>query len=150
MNLSNIRTVRILLVDDNPGDVLLTKEAFRAGKIANAMDVAKDGEQAIAMLRQQGEYKDFQLPDLILLDLNMPKKDGREVLADIKSDPALKAIPVVIMTSSKAESDVVKSYHLHANSYVVKPINLEQFSEVVTSIEEFWFTIVALPTKFNK
>lgn len=140
------RSVHILMVDDNEGDVLLTQEAFREAKVANTMDVAVDGEQALSILRKEGQYATFQTPDLVLLDLNMPKKDGCEVLDAIKSDEALKTLPVVIMTSSQAETDVVKSYKLHANSYIVKPLDLEQFANVVSSIEHFWFSVVQLPT----
>lgn len=140
-----VKPVHILLVEDNLGDVLLTKEAFRGFKIKNEIDVASDGEQAMNMLNRVGEYSDYRRPDLILLDLNMPKKDGRETLSEIKNHPELKSIPVIIMTSSKAEVDVVKTYDLHANSYIVKPVDLEQFSKIVSSIEEFWFTVVILP-----
>ena len=140
------RPIHILLVDDNQGDVLLTQEAFRTAKVANTMDIAVDGEQALAMLRKQDDYASLNTPDLILLDLNMPKKDGREVLAEIKSDANLKSIPVAIMTSSKAEADIVKTYQLHANCYILKPVTLDQFVDVVSSIEHFWFSVVVLPT----
>ncbi len=140
------RPIHILLVDDNQGDVLLTQEAFRTAKVANTMDIAVDGEQALAMLRKQDDYASLNTPDLILLDLNMPKKDGREVLAEIKSDANLKSIPVAIMTSSKAEADIVKTYQLHANCYILKPVTLDQFVNVVSSIEHFWFSVVVLPT----
>ena len=140
------RPIHILLVDDNQGDVLLTQEAFRTAKVANTMDIAVDGEQALAMLRKQDDYASLNTPDLILLDLNMPKKDGREVLAEIKSDANLKSIPVAIMTSSKAEADIVKTYQLHANCYILKPVTLDQFVNVVSSIKHFWFSVVVLPT----
>lgn len=149
MTIEYSKPVHILLVEDNVGDVLLTKEAFKGSKINNHIDVAEDGEKAMAMLRNEGEYSDYQLPDLILLDLNMPKKDGREVLEEIKSDDKLKSIPVAIMTSSKAEADVVKTYNLHANCYIVKPITLDQFVEVVNSIENFWFSVVVLPSSVH-
>jgi two-component system response regulator len=138
------RPVEILLVEDNYGDVLLTTEAFDSGKLSNHIRVAADGEQALAMLRREGEHADHPRPDLILLDLNLPKVDGREVLAAVKADPDLKHIPVVVLTSSAAETDVVKSYNLHANSYVVKPVNMEKLSEIVATIEAFWFTVVVL------
>lgn len=139
------RPVEILLVEDSPGDVRLTREAFKEGKLANNLHVVKDGEAAVAFLRRQGDYKDAVRPDLILLDLNLPKKDGREVLADIKADEHLKRIPVVILTTSKAEQDVLRAYDLHANCYVTKPVDLEQFLLVVKMIEEFWLQIVKLP-----
>lgn len=139
------RPVEILLIEDNYGDVLLTQVALNDAKIANNITVASDGEQALEMLRQEGKYVDYKLPDLVLLDLNLPKKEGKEVLAEIKSDERLKRIPVVILTSSNAERDVVRSYNLHANSYIIKPVNLEKFAEIVSSIESFWFTIVSFP-----
>ena len=146
MNQQLGRPVEILLAEDNPGDVVLTQEAFQDSKIINNLHVVHDGEEAIGFLRRQGKYASANRPDLILLDLNMPKKDGREVLAEIKSDESLKKIPVVVMTSSKAESDVVQTYNLHVNSYIVKPLNLERFAAVVETIEDFWFSIVVLPT----
>ncbi len=139
------RPIDILLVEDNPGDVRLTVEALRDSKVRNKLYVAKDGMEATAFLRREGKYADAPHPDLILLDLNLPKKDGPEVLAEIKEDPALKHIPVVILTSSKAEEDIIKTYNLHANCYVTKPIDLEQFMMVVNSIRDFWLTIVKLP-----
>lgn len=140
-----LKPVDILLVEDNPGDVLLTEEAFLQAKIKSNIHVAEDGEIALKMLRQEGEYNAAILPDIILLDLNLPKKDGREVLQEIKADDFLKKIPVVILTSSQAEQDITKSYNLHANSYIIKPVNLERFGEIVQAIENFWFSIVALP-----
>jgi two-component system, chemotaxis family, response regulator Rcp1 len=137
--------VEILLVEDNPGDVRLTREALAEGKVRNNLSVVHDGIEALAFLRREGRYAKAPAPDLILLDLNMPKKDGREVLAEIKTDKQLKAIPVVILTTSAAERDILKSYQLHANSYITKPVDLAQFIEVIRSIEEFWFTIVRLP-----
>ena len=140
-NRSNAVPIRILLVEDNPGDVDLTKIALRQSKIANELAVAKDGVQALEMLQQEGAKP----TDLILLDLNLPRKDGREVLAVIKEDPALRRIPVVVLTSSKAEQDVHKSYDLHANCYITKPVGFEEFTNIVKSIEDFWFTVVRLP-----
>lgn len=137
--------VKILLVEDNPGDVRLTEEALREGKVRNDLYVAKDGVEALAFLNQEGEYSDVPRPDVILLDLNLPKKDGREVLAEVKADPNLKRIPVVILTTSSADEDIVKTYELHANCYITKPVDLEQFITVVQSVEDFWFTIVKLP-----
>ncbi len=139
------RPAEILLVEDNPGDIRLTQEALAEGKILNRLSVAKDGVEALAFLRQEGDYAGSPMPDLILLDLNMPRKDGREVLAEIKADDQLKQIPVVILTTSDAEADILKSYKLHVNAYVTKPVDLEQFFAVVKSIEEFWLTIVKLP-----
>jgi two-component system, chemotaxis family, response regulator Rcp1 len=135
------RPIEILLVEDNPGDVRLTIEALRDSKVRNNLQVAVDGVAALEQLRRQ----DVPRPDLILLDLNLPKKDGREVLAEIKADPALKTIPVVILTTSRAEQDVLRSYELQANCYISKPVDLEQFITVVKSIEDFWLTIVTLP-----
>jgi CheY-like chemotaxis protein len=139
------RPVEILLVEDNPGDVRLTQEALHESKLRNNLSVARDGVEALAFLRREGSYAGAPRPDLILLDLNLPRKDGREVLAEVKSDPALRTIPVVVLTTSKAEQDVVQSYNLHANCYVTKPVDLEQFITVVQSIEGFWFSIVTLP-----
>jgi CheY-like chemotaxis protein len=141
------RPIEILLVEDNPGDVRLTKEALKEGKVRNNMFVATDGEEALTFLRQQGTYAEARRPDLILLDLNLPKKSGREVLEEIKADPDLKRIPVVVLTVSKDEQDVLKSYNLHANCYITKPVDLEQFIEVVKSIEDFWLTVVMLPPR---
>jgi len=140
-----MRPVEILLVEDNPGDVRLTKEALKEAKVINNLTVLKDGVEALAFLRQQGPYGAAVIPHLILLDLNLPKKDGREVLAEIKADEKLKRIPVVVLTTSQDEQDVFKSYNLHANCYVTKPVDLEQFMTVVKSIEDFWLGIVMLP-----
>lgn len=140
------RAVEILLVEDNPGDVRLTLEALRENRLHNNLHVVEDGEEAMAFLRRESGYADVPRPDLILLDLNLPKKDGREVLAEIKEDPNLKRIPVVILTTSLAEEDVFSMYDLYANCYVTKPVDLEQFIKVVRTIEEFWVTIVKLPT----
>jgi chemotaxis family two-component system response regulator Rcp1 len=137
--------IEILLVEDNPGDVRLTREALRDGKIVNSLHVAEDGVDALAFLRREGKHRNAVRPELILLDLNLPKKDGREVLAEIKADEDLKRIPVVVLTSSQAEQDIVKSYNLHANCYVTKPVDLDQFITVVKSIEHFWLKVVKLP-----
>jgi len=139
------RGIEILLVEDNPGDVRLTMEALKDGKILNTLHVVADGVEAMAFLNREGTYADAPRPELILLDLNLPKKDGREVLAEIKRDRALKRIPVVILTSSAAEQDIVKSYNLYANCYITKPVDLDQFIGVVKSIEHFWLTVVKLP-----
>lgn len=138
-------SVEILLVEDNPGDVRLTREALKEGKVRNNLHVVGDGVEALAFLRREGQYTNAPWPDVILLDLNLPKKDGREVLAEIKDDPNLKRIPVVILTTSAAEQDILKTYNLHANCYVTKPVDFEQFITVVRSIERFWFTVVKLP-----
>ena len=139
--------IEILLVEDNPGDVRLIIEALKEGKMRNNIRTVKDGEEALAFLRHQGAYKDTLKPDLILLDLNLPKKDGREVLKEIKQDPNLKRTPVIILTSSKAEEDIVKSYEGHANCYITKPVQLEDFMNVAKSIEGFWLSIVKLPPR---
>ena len=139
------KPVEILLVEDNPGDVRLTQEAFKESKILNNLSVAMDGEEAMAFLRREGEYGTAPCPDLILLDLNLPKKDGREVLAEIKSDERLRQIPVVVLTISKAEEDIVRSYNLSANCYITKPIDFDQFISVVPSIGDFWLRAVKLP-----
>jgi len=139
--------IEILLVEDNPGDVRLTREALREGKIHNNLAVVEDGVEALRYLRGEGPYAGSPRPDVILLDLNLPRKDGREVLEEVKADPHLRTIPVVVLTSSDAERDVVRAYDLHANCYVTKPVDLEQFINVVKSIESFWFSIVKLPTR---
>jgi chemotaxis family two-component system response regulator Rcp1 len=141
------RPIEILLVEDNPGDVRLTKEALKEGKVMNVLNTVGDGEEALAYLRRQGAYAQATRPDLILLDLNLPGRSGREVLAEIKEDSELKRIPVVILTISEAEQDIIKSYNLHANCYITKPVNLEQFIDVVKSIEDFWLTVVMLPPR---
>ena len=137
--------IEILLVEDNPGDVVLTREALKDAKMCNALHAVADGEEAMAFLRREGRYTSAPRPDLILLDLNLPKKDGREVLRDIKQDPELKRIPVVVLTTSQAEEDILRSYDLHANCYVTKPVDLNQFLTSVKSIEDFWLTVVKLP-----
>ncbi len=140
------RPVHILLIEDNPGDVRLTIEALREAKVRNTLNVASDGEEALRYLHHLGPHRDAPRPDLILLDLNLPRKDGREVLAEIKVDPNLKIIPVVILTTSQAEQDILRSYELRANCYITKPVDLDQFITVVRSIESFWLTIVTLPS----
>jgi CheY-like chemotaxis protein len=139
------RAVEILLVEDNEGDVRLTREALREGHLRNHLHVAEDGERALDFLYRRGEYVDAPRPDLILLDLNLPRRDGREVLAEIKNDPSLKRIPVVVLTTSRAEADLVRMYDLHANCFITKPVDFDQFIQVVKTIENFWFTIVVLP-----
>ena len=142
---TTMKPIEILLVEDNPGDADLAREALADSKLNNNLSVVMDGEEAMAYLRRDGKYADAPRPDLVLLDLNLPKKDGREVLAEIKADGDLKRIPVVILTTSRAEEDVLKSYNLHANCYITKPIDLNQFLKVVKSIEDFWLSIVVLP-----
>ncbi len=141
----SVKPIEILMVEDNPGDVRLTVEALKEGKVRNKLHVVEDGVEAMAFLRGEGEYADAPRPDLILLDLNLPKKDGREVLAEIKGDPNLRRIPVVVLTVSEANEDILKTYDLHANCYVTKPVDLDQFIVVVKSVEDFWLTIVKLP-----
>jgi CheY-like chemotaxis protein len=137
--------VDVLLVEDDDGDVLMTKEAFEYHKIRNRLHVVNDGEQALQFLRQEGEYADAPRPGLILLDLNLPRRDGREVLAELKDDPQLGMIPVVVLTTSEAEEDIVRSYRLHANAYVSKPVDFDRFIEVVRHIDDFFVTVVKLP-----
>jgi CheY-like chemotaxis protein len=137
--------IQILLVEDNPGDVRLTAETLRAGKVANDLHVAKDGEAAMAFLRQEAPHADAPRPDLVILDLNLPRKDGIEVLTEIKDDESLHVIPIVILTTSAAERDVLQSYELKANAFVTKPIGVHDFIAAVTSIEDFWLNIVRLP-----
>jgi CheY-like chemotaxis protein len=144
---SGMRLVEILLVEDNPGDVRLTQEALKDSKLVNKLHVVGDGDEALAFLRKQNEHANAPRPDLIVLDLNLPKKSGREVLAEIKEDPDLRRIPVVVLTISTSEGDVLETYDLHANCFITKPIGLEQFLEVVRSIEDFWLSIVRLPPK---
>jgi two-component system, chemotaxis family, response regulator Rcp1 len=139
------RAIEILLVEDNPGDVRLTVEGLKEGKVRNNLHVARDGVEALEFLRHEGQYANAVRPDLILLDLNLPRKDGREVLTEIKADPRLKTIPVVVLTTSRAEQDILHSYELQANCYITKPVDLDQFITVVQSIEDFWLTVVTLP-----
>lgn len=144
-NGNRVEPIEILLVEDNPADVRLTREALKEEKIHNHLSVVSDGVEALAFLRQEGRHGKAARPDLILLDLNLPRKDGREVLAEIKSDEKLKLIPVVVLTTSDADRDILQSYRLHANCYIKKPLDLNQFSMVVKSIREFWLSIVKLP-----
>lgn len=144
-NEKTIRPIGILLVEDNDGDARLAQEAMKDAKVLNHIDRVVDGVEAMAYLRKQGKYTKAIRPDLVLLDLNLPRKDGREVLEEIKTDPDLRRIPVVILTVSKAEEDIVRTYNLHANCYIQKPVDLARFLEVVKSIESFWLTIVQLP-----
>jgi len=139
------KPIEILLVEDNPGDVRLTMELLKESKIRNRINVVNDGIEAMAYLRKEAKFGGAPRPDLILLDLNMPRKDGREVLAEIKQDPDLKQIPVVVLTTSAAEQDIVRSYNDHANAYITKPVDLDQFAKVVKSVEDFWFTVVKFP-----
>jgi DNA-binding response OmpR family regulator len=143
--MSQNRPVEILLIEDNEADVRLTREGIKEAKINNNLNVVRDGEEAMDYLHKRGEYQDVPRPDLVLLDLNLPKKDGREVLEEIKNSDLLKSLPVVVLTTSEAEKDIVKSYELHANCYVTKPLGLDQFVEVIRAIEDFWFSIVKLP-----
>jgi len=141
----DVKVVEILLVEDSLSDVALTRETLRDAKVANRLHVARDGVEAMEFLRQDGKFSGAPRPDLILLDLNLPRKDGREVLAEVKASDDLKTIPVIVLTTSKAENDILKSYKLHANCYITKPIDLKQFAGIVKLIEDFWLTIVKLP-----
>ena len=141
------RAIEILLVEDNPGDVRLTQEALKDGKVVNNLHVARDGVEAMAFLRREGQYATAVQPDLILLDLNLPRKNGQEILAEIKADARLKRIPVVVLTTSTDEKDVLEAYDLRANSYITKPVDLDQFISIVESISDFWLAIVRLPPK---
>lgn len=143
--LKSLRPIEILMVEDNPGDVRLTREALKGGKIWNELHVVTDGVAALDYLRRVPPYEGAPRPDLVLLDLNLPKKDGREVLAAMKGDPSLKTIPVVVLTTSQAEEDVFRAYNLNCNCYVTKPVDFEQFTRIVQAIEQFWLTIVTLP-----
>ena len=139
--------IEVLLVEDDPGDVLMTREAFEDNKVRNRLTVVSDGAEALAYLRREGEYADAARPDLILLDLNLPRRDGREVLAEIKSDERLHQIPVVVLTTSQSEEDVLRSYQLHANAYVTKPVDFDRFIEVVRQIDDFFLSVVKLPPR---
>lgn len=141
------RPIDVLLVEDDPGDVLMTREAFEDNKVANNLYVVNDGVMAMEFLRKEGQYVDAPTPDLVLLDLNLPRMDGREVLAALKEDPELRRIPVVVLTTSEAEEDVLRSYSLHANAYVTKPVDFSRFIEVVRQIDEFFVTVVRLPSR---
>ena len=146
---SRSEPAQILLVEDNPGDVRLTKEAFKQGRIENDLHVVSDGIEALAFLSQEVEYADAPRPDLILLDLNLPGKGGEEVLEELKEDPVLRSIPVIVLTSSRAEEDVVKSYELHANAYLTKPVDPDEFIQTVRAFEKFWFSVVRLPPEVD-
>ncbi len=141
------RPITVLLVEDDPGDVLMTREAFEEYKMRNTLNVVSDGVEALAHLRREGEFADAAMPDLILLDLNLPRRDGRQVLAEIKNDPELCRIPVVVLTTSQAEEDVLRSYQLHANAYVAKPVDFERFISVVKQIDDFFVSVVRLPSR---
>ena len=143
--MSDAQPISVLLVEDDPGDVVLVTEAFEHNKVANDLHTVQDGVEAVSFLRKEGEYTSAPTPDLILLDLNLPRKDGREVLEEIKADPELRRIPVVVLTTSKAEEDVLRSYDLHANAYVTKPVDFDRFIEVVRQIDEFFVSVVKLP-----
>lgn len=148
-NRANLRPIRLLLVEDSPADARLTSESLKDCKVIVDMQHVKDGVEAMQYLRREGKFADAQRPDLVILDLNMPRKDGRETLEEIKTDPDLKRIPVVVLTISDSEEDILKTYNLHANAYITKPIDLEQFDRVVREIENFWFTIVKLPNGWS-
>lgn len=141
----DVKAIDVLLVEDDPGDVLMTREAFKDNKLANRLSVVPDGVDAMAYLRKEGRFADSPTPDLVLLDLNLPRMDGREVLAAMKSDPELRRIPVVVLTTSEAEEDVLRSYSLHANAYVTKPVDFDRFIEVVRKIDDFFVSVVRLP-----
>lgn len=145
MTLMEQRPVEILLVEDNPADVRLTREALRDAKVANTLHVVEDGEAAVQFLRRQGRYAGAPRPDVILLDLNLPRRSGHEILADVKNDPELRSIPIVVLTTSQAEEDILTAYRLHANCYISKPVDLVQLTKVVRAIDSFWFTVVTLP-----
>jgi CheY-like chemotaxis protein len=140
------RPVEILLVEDNPGDARLTQEALKEGKIGNNLHHVADGVEALSFLRRQGAWAQAPVPDIVLLDLNLPRKDGREVLSEMKQDPRLRSIPVVVLTTSEAEQDIVRTYELHANCYITKPVDLEKFIEIIRAIEDFWLAVVRLPS----
>jgi len=149
LRMFNEGPVEILLVEDNPGDVRLTREIFKECNVPHVLHVVKDGEEAMAFLRQEGDYQDVKRPALILLDLNLPCKDGREVLAEIKKDGALQRIPIVVLTTSAAKEDIFQAYQLHANCYILKPVDLDQFQNVVQGLSEFWLRIVELPSRYE-
>jgi CheY-like chemotaxis protein len=145
MNDVIIRPIEVLLVEDDPGDVVLTKEAFKDNKVSNRLSIVSDGEEAMRFLRREGDYTDAPRPDLVLLDLNLPRMDGGQVLEEIKADEALRPIPVVVLTTSEAEEDILRSYRLHANAYVTKPVDFDQFIKVVRQIDDFFVSVVKLP-----
>ncbi len=142
--------IEILLVEDNPADARLTVEAFKEGKVSNNLTIVEDGVEAMSYLRQEGYYAGTPRPDIILLDLNLPRKDGREVLAEIKADPDLRRIPAIILTTSRDDRDIIATYNLHANCYITKPVDLDEFMKAIRSIEDFWLTIVKLPSESSK
>ncbi|MFF5258187.1 response regulator [Actinomadura viridis] len=144
------RPIEVLLVEDDPGDVLLTREAFEDNKVGNNLNVVNDGEEAMAFLRREEPYTDAPRPDLMLLDLNLPRKDGREVLQEIKDDAVLRTIPIVVLTTSEADEDILRSYNLHANAYVTKPVDFDQFIHVVRQIDDFFVTVVKLPGRSDR
>ncbi len=146
---SRWQPIEILLVEDNPGDVELTREALDTAKVANRLHVVDDGADAVDFLFRRGKYADAPRPDIILLDLNLPKKDGRQVLSEIKAEPSLAQIPVVVLTTSQAEEDIIRAYQLHANCYVTKPVDFNQFLHIVSTIEEFWLSVVKLPKRMD-
>jgi two-component system, chemotaxis family, response regulator Rcp1 len=143
---NSLQTLQILLVEDSPSDAKLTAKTFKKAKILNNLHIVEDGVEAISFLRQEGIYADKPRPDIILLDLNLPRKDGREVLEEIKSDPNLSIIPVVVLTTSEDEKDILKSYQMHANCYLTKPVSFKEFMDMITKIEDFWLTVVRLPS----
>jgi CheY-like chemotaxis protein len=145
IDLAEARPIEILLVEDDPGDILITTEALEQSKLANNLHTVENGEEAVAFLRREGQFADAVRPDLVLLDLNLPRRDGREVLAEIKADPDLRRIPVVVLTTSSAEEDVLRSYDLHANAYITKPVDFANFVNVVRQVDDFFFTVVRLP-----
>jgi len=143
----NVRPIEILLVEDSPSDAALTVEALKAGKVVNKLNLVEDGVEAMAYLRREDKYAKAIRPDLIMLDLNLPRKDGREVLAELKNDPALKTIPIIVLTTSRSDKDILQSYQLNANCYITKPVDFQHFIDVVKSIKQFWLTVVTLPPK---
>lgn len=145
MTEAHLNVIDVLLVEDDPGDALMTQEAFEHHKIRNTLHVVKDGVEALEFLRREGQYEDAPRPGLILLDLNLPRKDGREVLSEVKNDPEFRSIPVVVLTTSEADEDILRSYSLHANAYVTKPVDFDRFIEVVRQIDDFFVTVVKLP-----
>ena len=147
MSSDSVAPIEVLLVEDDPGDVLMTQEAFAEHKVGNRLAVVSDGEEAMAYLRRQGKYADAVRPDLVLLDLNLPRRDGRQVLEEIKSDESLRQIPVVVLTTSQADEDILRSYSLHANAYVTKPVDFDRFISVVRQIDDFFVTVVKLPPR---
>jgi two-component system response regulator len=147
MNLSDAKPIEILLVEDSPSDAALTQEALENGKITNNLHRVADGVEAMEFLRREGRFADAPRPDLIMLDLNLPRKDGREVLRELKGDPSLRIIPVIVLTTSRSDKDVLESYHLNANCYITKPVDFQQFIDVVKSVENFWLSVVTLPPK---